>query len=93
MVRYPRDLAATLCAVVMSASALGHVQDRAVAGPPPGERAAIDAVVKGLSGTADGWEAIAKARFAPVDLHLNRGNEVIDSKKDVQRIECMDACT
>ena len=28
-----------------------------------------------------------------VDLHLNRGNEVIDSKKDVQRIECMDACT
>ena len=46
MVRYPRYLAATLCAVVMSASALVHVQDRAVAGPPTGERAAIDAVVK-----------------------------------------------
>lgn len=65
MVRYPRYLSATLCAVVMSASALVHVQDRAVAGPPPGERAAIDAVVNGLSGTADGWKAIAKARFAP----------------------------
>ncbi|MEO7272166.1 MAG: serine hydrolase domain-containing protein [Vicinamibacterales bacterium] len=49
----------------MSASALAQVQERVITGPPPGERATIDAVVKALSGDAGGWEAMAKARFAP----------------------------
>jgi D-alanyl-D-alanine carboxypeptidase len=44
---------------------LVHVQERVLTGPPPGERAAIDAVVKALSGDAGGWEAMAAQRFAP----------------------------
>jgi CubicO group peptidase (beta-lactamase class C family) len=65
MIRQPRYLAAAVCAVILSASALVPAQERVITGPPPGERAAIDAVVKALGGDAAGWEAMAAQRFAP----------------------------
>src|SRR3954452_24758935 len=65
MMRHPRYLAATLCVIVMSASGLVHVQERVITGPPPGERAAIDAIVKALNADAAGWDATAQDRFSP----------------------------
>jgi D-alanyl-D-alanine carboxypeptidase len=65
MIRQPRYLAATLSVIVLCASALGHAQQVVITGPPPGERAAIDAIVKALNGDAAGWEATVKERFSP----------------------------
>jgi len=65
MTRQQRYFAVALCAVVFSASPRMQVRDQVVTGPPPGERAVIDAVVEALNGPAEAWEAMAKAHFSP----------------------------
>jgi hypothetical protein len=48
---------------VLAAPVVAGAQERT--GPPPEIRALVEAVVGGITGTPDAWEAMAKQHFAP----------------------------
>jgi hypothetical protein len=59
-----RTLLRVVCAcVVLAAPVVAGAQERT--GPPPEIRALVEAVVGGITGTPDAWEAMAKQHFAP----------------------------
>ena len=59
-----RTLLRFVCAcAVLAAPVVAGAQERT--GPPPEIRTLVEAVVGGITGTPDAWEAMAKQHFAP----------------------------